>query len=249
MRNITVLIFLFVSLTGLAQNEQLFESANAAYQEGEFETAIGNYEKIISNGEASAEVYFNLGNAHYKLNNVAPSIYYFEKAMQLDPKDPDIINNIEFARNMAIDDIDEVERTGIAASFNEMISNYTATGWALFAIFFSILFVVLFLWYYFSGSSLRKRLLLGFATLSFVACIISIIFAYQQESFVENNQYAIIYQETVEVRDEPNLRGEASYELHEGTKARVLEDFQEWSRIELSNGSQGWVNTQSIRKL
>jgi len=249
MRKVTVLIFLIVSFLGFSQSQELFDKANAAYQNGEFEASIASYEKIIENGEASAEVYYNLGNAHYKLNNVAPSIYYFEKALQLQPKDEDIKNNIEFARNMAIDDIDEVEQTGLSASFDNLISKYTASGWAIFAIVFSVMFVVLFLLYFFSRSSLQKRLFLGFASLSVIACIISVIFAFQQKAYVENNQYAIIYQEVVEVRDEPNLRGEASYELHEGTKAKVLEDFQEWSKIELSNGAQGWVNSQNIRKL
>ena len=249
MRKVIVLIFLFVSALGFSQNQELFDKANAAYQNGEFEASISSYEKIIENGEASAEVYFNLGNAHYKLNNVAPSIYYFEKALQQQPKDEDIQNNIEFARNMAIDDIDEVEQTGLSASFGNMTSKYTASGWAIFAIVFSVIFVVLFLLYYFSRSSLQKRLFLGFASLSVIACIISVIFAFQQEAYVEDNQYAIIYQEVVEVRDEPNLRGEPSYELHEGTKAKILEDFQEWSRIELSNGAQGWVKSQNIRKL
>ena len=249
MRKLIVLIFLFVSVLGFSQNQELFDKANAAYQNGEFEASISNYEKIIENGEASAEVYYNLGNAHYKLNNVAPSIYYFEKALQLQPKDEDIQNNIEFARNMAIDDIDEVEQTGLSASFDNMISKYTASGWAIFAIVFLVIFVVLFLLYYFSRSSLQKRLFLGFASLSVIACIVSVVFAFQQEAYIEDNQYAIIYQEVVEVRDEPNLRGEASYELHEGTKAKVLEDFQEWSKIELSNGAQGWVKSQNIREL
>ena len=249
MRQVFVLIFLLLSLSGFSQNQELFEKANLAYQNGEFEAAISSYEKILEDGEASAEVYYNLGNAHYKLNNVAPSIYYFEKALQLEPKDEDILNNIEFARNMAIDDIDEVEETGLSASFDRMIANYSASGWAVFAIAFSVIFVILFLLYYISISSLKKRVFLGLASLSLLACIITVVFAFQQETFVENNKYAIIFEEVVEVRDEPNLRGEASYELHEGTKAKVLENFQEWSRIQLSNGAQGWVQTQNIRKL
>ncbi|WP_026913821.1 SH3 domain-containing protein [Christiangramia portivictoriae] len=249
MRQVFVLIFLLVSLSGFSQNQELFEIANLAYQNGEFEAAISSYEKILKDGEASAELYYNLGNAHYKLNNVAPSIYYFEKALQLEPKDEDILNNIEFARNMAIDDIDEVEETGLSASFDRMIANYSASGWAVFAIAFSVIFVILFLLYYISRNSLKKRVFLGLASLSLLACIITVVFAFQQETFVENNRYAIIFEEVVEVRDEPNLRGEASYELHEGTKAKVLENFQEWSRIQLSNGAQGWVQTQNIRKL
>ena len=249
MKNLIVLIVLFFSAFGFAQDQELFEKGNAAYQNGEYEAAIKSYEAILENDQASAEVYYNLGNAHYKLNHVAPSIYYFEKALQLDPQDPDIRNNIEFARNMAIDDIEEVKKTGVSEWFNNMVANNSASGWATFAVIFSVLFVIFFLLYYTFQKPVWKRVFLGFAALSILLCIFSVIFAFQQNAYVQNNQYAVIYQEEVEVRDEPNLRGEASFELHEGTKAKVLEDFQEWSKIELSNGAQGWVNSANIRKL
>ncbi len=243
------LCFLLFSFAGFSQNEDLFEEANSAYQSGDYQNAVNFYEEILDNGETSAELYYNLGNAHYKMNNVAPSIYYYEKALQLAPTDEDIKNNIEFARNMAIDDIEEVEQTGINQWFNGLISTYSYSTWAVIAIIFSILFVALFLLYYFTYTSLYKRVLFTGAMLAVLLCGLSVIFAFQQQSYIQENQYAIIFGEEVEVRDEPNLRGDASFELHEGTKAKVLEDYQEWARIELANGAQGWVKNSAIKKL
>ena len=249
MRKLIYLCFLLFSFAGFSQNDDLFEEANSAYQSGDYQNAVIFYEEILDNGETSAELYYNLGNAHYKMNNVAPSIYYYEKALQLDPTDEDIKNNIEFARNMAIDDIEEVEQTGINQWFNGLISTYSYSTWAVIAIIFSILFVALFLLYYFTYTSLYKRLLFTGAMLAILLCGLSVIFAFQQQSYIQENQYAIIFGEEVEVRDEPNLRGDASFELHEGTKAKVLEDYQEWARIELANGAQGWVKNSAIKKL
>ncbi|CAL68357.1 SH3 domain-containing protein [Christiangramia forsetii] len=249
MRKLILFSFLMLSFIGFSQSEDLFEEANSAYQSGDYEVAVSKYEAILANNETSAEVYFNLGNAHYKMNHVAPSIYYYEKALQLDPTDEDIKNNIAFARNMAIDDIEEVEETGFSVWFNNFISSFSYTTWAVFAIICSVLFVSLFLFYYFSYRSLNKRLLFTGAVVFFILSLVSVIFAFQQQSYLQDNQYAIIFEEEVEVRDEPNLRGEASFELHEGTKAKVLEDFQEWSRIELSNGAQGWVISDEIKRL
>ena len=249
MRKLIYLSILLFSLAGFSQNEELFEEANSAYQSGNYQNAINYYEEILDNGETSAELYYNLGNAHYKLNHVAPSIYYYEKALQLDPTDEDIKNNIEFARNMAIDDIEEVEQTGMNQWVNGLISTFSYSTWAVFAIIFSILFVALFLLYYFTYTPLYKRLLFTGAMLSVLLTVLSVIFAFQQQSYIQDNQYAIIFGEEVEVRDEPNLRGDASFELHEGTKAKVLEDYQEWARIELANGAQGWVKNSVIKKL
>jgi tetratricopeptide (TPR) repeat protein len=249
MKKLILFVLLLSSFSGFSQNESLFEKANTAYQNGKYQEAVEGYESILESGETSAELYYNLGNAHYKLNNVAPSIYYFEKALQLAPDDKDVQNNIAFARNMAIDDIEEVEQTGIGQWLNGLTSIFNFTTWAILAVVFSALFVVLFLFYYFSYKAQSKRLFFGAAMLSLLLCIVSIIFGFQQQAYIQNNQYAIIFSEEVEVRDEPNLRGDASFELHEGTRARVLEDFQEWSRIELANGAQGWVRSKYLRNL
>ncbi|AVR44670.1 ion channel protein [Christiangramia fulva] len=249
MKKLLLIGVLLMSFLGFSQNEQLFDQANKAYQNGNYEKAVEDYQKILDNGEASAELYYNLANAHYKLNHVAPSIYYYEKALQLKPGDEDIRNNIEFARNMAIDDIEAVEQTGMSDRFNSFLATFTYHTWAWIAIGFSLLFVILFLFYYFSGRPVAKRILFGSAIFSLFLCVVSVFFAFQQRSYIENNEFAIVFSEEAEVRNEPNMRGDASFELHEGARAKVLEDYQEWSRIELANGDQGWIKSSDIKKL
>lgn len=249
MRTLILILGIFIGFTGFSQNEELFDKANSAYQGGDYENAIRGYEEILKNGESSAELYYNLGNAHYKLNHVAPSIYFYEKALQLDPTDADIKNNIEFARNMAIDDIEVVEQTGIDQWINGIISTFNYSTWSVLAIICSVIFVALFLLYYFSYRSVYKRVFFGTSVLFVLICIFCVVFAFQQRSYVQDNQFAIIFGEEVEVRDEPNLRGDASFELHEGTKAKVLEEYQDWSKIELANGAQGWIKKSEIKKL
>src|SRR5690606_26947620 len=108
------LIFLFIlfGYISQAQNSDLFEKGNAAYNDGDYETAVTSYETILQAGETSSELYFNLANSYYKLDRVAPSIYFYEKALQLDPNDSDIRNNLSIARNMVIDDIEEEKASG-----------------------------------------------------------------------------------------------------------------------------------------
>jgi len=83
-------IFLLVNTSALfaqASMESLVEQGNEAYNQGDYRKAIAFYEQTLSMGQHSAALYFNLGNAYYKLNNVAESVYYFEKAQQLNPKE------------------------------------------------------------------------------------------------------------------------------------------------------------------
>ena len=73
--------------------EFLFNEGNKAYNVADYENAISLYEQTLKMGKHSADLYYNLGNANYRLNKVAESIYYFEKAKLMRPKDKDILTN------------------------------------------------------------------------------------------------------------------------------------------------------------
>ena len=101
--------FIFFSVLAFSQSpEELFEQGNAAYNGGNHNLAIEKYEEILGLEVHSAEVYFNLGNAHYRLGNVAESVYYFEQAKRLSPEDKTIQNNAAFAENMTLDSSNSV---------------------------------------------------------------------------------------------------------------------------------------------
>ena len=93
MKNILFLLLLITS-TITAQNvDTLFVSANELYRNGAFEEAIEKYKQIESQDAVSSELYLNLGNAYYKLNKVGPTIFYYEKALKLNPLNEDVKNN------------------------------------------------------------------------------------------------------------------------------------------------------------
>ncbi|MFD2434094.1 tetratricopeptide repeat protein [Mesonia maritima] len=111
---IYIFVFFFFGIISAQNADALFEKATAQYNDGNYDAAISSYEQILKEEKVSASLYYNLANAHYKLNHIAPSIYYYEKALQLNPNDADIKNNLEFAENMKIDAIEEVPKTGLA---------------------------------------------------------------------------------------------------------------------------------------
>ncbi len=242
-----LLCICFFSLS--AQNKDLFQEANTAYNEGNYPEAIDNYELILENGETSPELYYNLANAYYKLNKIGPSIYYYEKALQLKPTDEDIVNNLEFARNMVIDDIEKVPEAGLSKMVNNTISKLSFESWAWMSIVSSVIFSIFFLLYYFSMGSKLKRLFFGVSILFLIVSLGSLGFAYQQQILIQDSQYAIIFSEEVPVKSEPNLRSDELFFLHQGTKLKVLETFQDWIKLELSNGAQGWITKSEVRFL
>lgn len=238
---------MFFGFSLVAQNKELFEEGNTAYNKGDYSLAIENYMQIIEGGEISAELYFNLANAHYKLNNVAPGIFYYEKALQLDPNDPDIRNNLAIAQKLVIDDVSPAETTGISRIWNNIVMFLGYNEWAWSAITFSILFVVLFLLYYLNSRSGLKRTFFTLAMFSVLIAFISLVFAFQQKSQFDNSNYAIVFSQEAPVREEPTLRSNEIFVLHEGTRIQILETYQDWIKFELANGLQGWMDKNDAK--
>jgi len=232
-----------------AQNKKAFEQANSLYNDGNYAEALSKYTSIIDQGEHSAELYYNMANAHYKLNNVAPSIYYYEKALLLKPNDKEILNNIAFAKNMTIDAIEIVQEVG----FSRLIKNATNTmifdNWAKLSIALVVSFVLLFLMYYFSQSTGKKRLAFITSLSSLTLAFIALAFAFNSYGLEKKNQPAIVFAQESQIKSEPNLRSEETLKLHEGTKVQVIDTVSNWSKIKLSDGKTGWVVSDDIKPL
>ena len=121
--------------------EASFDKANTHYADGQYQEAVDAYMKVVEAGLESVALYYNLGNAHYKLNNVASANYYYEKAKRLAPNDSDIRNNVAFAENMRIDAIDPLPENTFKNWFNSVLSIFTVDGWAYTTVIFIIAFV------------------------------------------------------------------------------------------------------------
>lgn len=245
---IYTLLFLFCYI-GFAQNQLQFDKANTLYNQGKYEDAIVNYKAILETGNHSADLYFNIANAHYKLNNIAPSIYYYEKALQLAPNDTDIINNIAFAKNMTIDAIDIIPETGLAKLLKNTANKFAFDTWAKVSVVFVFCFVAAFLIYYFAYTTIKKRLAFIFSLSVLIAVFTTMSFAFYKFNMDKNDNPAIVFVQESKVKSDPNNRSEESFRLHEGTKVQVIQTYNNWKKIKLSDGKTGWVVAEDIKLL
>lgn len=250
MKNLFYILIVLLSFTTIeAQNSTLFEQGNALYNEGKYAEAIDKYMSVLETDVHSAELYYNLGNAHYRLNNVAPSIYYFEKALLLNPKDKDIKNNLAFANNMTIDAIDNIPEVGFSKLIKNMTNTFSFDMWAKMAVLLAFVYVVLVLMYYFSYASGKKRIAFVTSVVCLLSLCIALAFAFNKFELDKKDNPAIVFAQESQVKTEPNLRSEEAFRLHEGTKVQVIDTVNNWKKVKLLDGKTGWIDSEDIKLL
>ena len=243
------LLFLCSTMALGQEKDITFESANSAYNAGQFEKAVLLYKDIFETGQHSYEIYFNLANSYYRLNQVAESIFYFEKAKQLNPNDEDIKINSAFAQNMAIDAVELLPKSQIIQLRENTIELLSQEGWAYFAVLLSWLFALFWGLYLWNKVPVIKRIFFVFTFILGLLLIGSLFIAVTKSSNTADNNYGILFNKKIEVCAEPNSRTEILFLLHEGTKVQMLDQLQEWQKIRIANGSEGWIKEGKVRSL
>ena len=249
---VRIVTFIFLVFNGLIQAQDHlgdFQDGNTHYNNGEYQEAIDKYNSILNDGSHSFELYFNLANAHYKQNNIAESIYFYEKALQFDANNKEALSNLSFAQQMTIDDIDVVPNSSIKNILNGLVSVMNSDGWGVLIVVLIWLTILFLLVYFFSRYTKTKRVsfVLSFTLSSLI--LLSFVMGFYAKSLENNNIYAIVFDEEVQVKEEPNLRSSLRFKLHEGTKILLLETLGEWNKIRLTNGQSGWLQSESIKVL
>jgi len=243
------LLYLLLLLPQIFLAQSGFEKGNELYRKDQFQEAIQAYESVLNTKKQSAELYFNLGNAYYKLNEVAPAIYNFEKALLLKPNDKDILNNLAFAQKMQIDEVKEMPEVGFGKILNNITSSRHYNSWAWVAVFGSFFMVLFFIGYYFSYRTILKRTFFGGMFVSVLVLILAIFAAISEKNNELLFRPAIVFDEVLEVKAEPKLDAPNAFVLHEGTKVEVKEDLDNWRKIALPDGTDGWIRKNSIKEL
>ena len=243
-----IFFFILLIFSNTQNIDNLFEESNDLYTNGDYQNAVQGYLEIVKSGFESAELYFNIGNSFYKLNNIPESNYYYEKAKSISPNDDDILTNLSFAQNLRIDKIETLPVTDIQNLKLSILDLLSEKGWSYILVILIWIMCFTFIVYNLSNDPKFKRL---FFSISFVLLILSsfTLFINFEKKKISEIKYAIIYDKEIEVWSEPNNISELKFLLHEGTQVKLIDVIEDWLNIQLENGTIGWIQSSSLRIL
>ena len=236
-------------LIPLASHAITKAEADSAYVRGEYQKAIDDYEALLKKG-VSAELYYNLGNAYYRTENITRAVLNYERALLLSPSDPDIRFNLQMARSKTIDKIVPEQEMFFVTWYRSLVNMASVDGWAMIALVCLGLAIILALIYLFSNYVWLRKVGFFGAFLMIVVFICSNIFAYQQKNQLVNRSGAIIIESAVNVKSTPAKNGIDLFILHEGTRVTIIDaSMKEWKEIRLADGKEGWIETKQMETI
>lgn len=250
-RFICLLICIAVPLIsfGKVDAQSLFKKGNQLYAQGHYQQAADTYMQVISSGYVTAAVYFNMGNACYKNDEISSAILYYEKAHRLSPGDEDINFNIRLANLKTTDKIDEAPEFFLAKWWRGFILCLPLGTLAVLSIIFIMLGSGILIWYLFTRSVTVKKVSFYAAISLYIIGAVFIFMSNRQAAYFDNHRQAIIFKGTVTVKSAPAGASKPLFVIHEGTKVDMLQHNSGQIRIRLTNGSEGWIGEGDVKEI
>jgi tetratricopeptide (TPR) repeat protein len=251
MKRSFLIFLLLVSFSiGFAADQQvIIASANKEYDAGHYASAVDLYKKILTTGFESRELYYNIGNAYYKMNELPSAILYYEKARKLDPGNVDINFNLAVANSKIADKIEPLPELFYKRWFRVLRESMPVDGWAKVSIITLILALVAGFFYFVSNVLVLRKSGFWLGIVFLFIAIFCLFIAYQDWVIINNNKEAIIFAPTITIKSSPDEKSIDLFVLHEGTKVRVIDSIGNWFEIQIANGSVGWLPASAVEKI
>ena len=223
--------------------------ADSAYVRQQYQQAIADYEALLKKG-VSADIYYNLGNAYYRTENITRAVINYERALLLSPGDRDIRFNLQLARSKTIDKITPESEMFFVTWYRSLVNIMSVDGWAMMSLVALAIAIVLALCYLFTGRVWMQKTGFFGAFAMIVIFGLSNLFAWQQKDQLVNRTGAIVISPAAAVKSTPANGGTDLFIIHEGTKVEITDSsMKEWKEVRIADGKEGWIKTSMIEMI
>lgn len=246
--------FIYIVLSLMSLNlfsdnvEQLIDSAQNSFMQTQYASALEMYDSVCRMGYSSSDLYYNIGNCYYRLDDIPNSVYYYEKALMLDPSNSDAEFNLNIANRQLKQIVEPLPipfytRWGMA-----ILNTMSSDAWTILNIIFLVLTLAGIALYLFMGRIALRKLGFSIAVISLIFFIFTAICAYKSSVVISENNYAIVFEQSM-VKSSPNADAVNSFEIYEGIKVQVVDSANAMYNIRLADGKEGWIDANDVKLL
>lgn len=205
--------------------------------------------KTIPEEARTADVWYNLGNAHYKQNQLGFARWCYEKCLLLDPSHEDAAFNNKILKAKLIDVIEDSPYTGIRSSFQEAVVSVGNASWTYLTIFLGLLGGIAWLLYWLGSSPFLRKWGLSIGISCTLLTGLGYMGAKKCLDITSNSPFGIVTSPKIDVFHAPNNSSSKAFILHEGIKVEIVKIVGAWQEIKISNGQSGWIEGKHLIRL
>lgn len=245
----TALLCLCLLLVGitLPANAQTKAMADTLYKNEKYGEAAKQYELLLKRQGPSAVLYYNMGNAYYKDEQIPRAILAYERALLLNPADRDARFNLELARLKTADKQTPPSEMFFVTWWRQFSCLLSPSGWAVVAFASFVLLLMGVLLYAFSSALRVRKCGIYGAMLLCVVTVVANLSLLTQWHALNHRDSAIVMTPAVVVKSSPSENSTDLFLIHEGTRLRILDSsMREWREVEVEDGKQGWVHKSDM---
>ncbi len=244
------ILALFPAIAAQSPNADAMALGNGLYEAGSYSEAVEVYEELVARGVRNGALYYNLGNAYFKLGELGRAILNYRRASGADPGDGDMENNLNLARDMTVDGLEPPEKSFVASLSSPTRRLLTRDQTAVAALVFWAAMVLLLLGAPFARDAAALRAVRYGAFVASGLMVLSLAALAGHIFSGVGERATVVVESEVELRSGPGAQYLSEVTLHSGAEVTTIESRGAWTRLELPVGElQGWVPNRAVERV
>jgi len=248
-RIICICILLVSLISSAFAQTDLIKKANDLYSKGDYSAASELYEQVLKTDQVAPELYFNLANSYYKMNETGRSILNYERALRIKPAYKAASVNLEMAQQKVMDNVVQVPSFFLMRWMDFLMKLLSSNQWFVISLITLIVTIAGFMFFIFGYTLSFRKTSFYIAVIFLSFTVVGMFFSGLRKSQLMHHNEAVIMVGSVSVKSSPDKSGTDLFQLHEGTKVKVKSELNDWTEIVLGNGSIGWIEGANIEKI
>lgn len=228
-----------------AETLQHFDEGNSHYAEGEYQAAIAAYEQAAASGFASAEMFYNMGNAFFRLDELGQAVLHYKRAERIDPGLPTLKHSLVLTSGRLTDQFSELPEPLWTKLFARIFTQNSTRFLTVLGLLFYVVgmgLIAFKLWSRSQNEWVRR----GYSALLIIGLPL-LLGGLFTSYWTANKLRAVVVVEATQLHEEASSDSAAELSIHEGLVVSIESALDStWTMVSLPNGVSGWVSTETI---
>jgi len=240
-----ILLFTVTSLTA-SQIDIMHQNAITDYNNKDYQKALDNFSQIENEGIVNADLYYNIGNCYFRLNEIGRSILYFKKALKVRSNHHAARRNLKYALTFTKDKQDSHQNSVIRSFWIKAFESFSLNFLALMTLFLFLVIIILIIFMIMHYRNREKTVPIFLTSIFLFLFVIFLIISILKWQAYHNDDEGVLLSKSAIGYSGPGEDFTRVFTIHEGMIFTIERSEDNWSLIKLENGLGGWINQDTF---